>query len=111
MRKRSIFILAVLSIVTFFAVHSGASTEVTVEATLSHQTFAVDEGARLSIAVNGVRKNAEIALPEIENIKLHQRGQSSQTSFINGKMSTSVIYNFIVQALLPGKYAIPPIQV
>lgn len=111
MRKRSIFILAVLSIVTFFAVPSGASAEVTAHATLSHQTFAVDEGAMLSIVVNGVRKNAEIALPEIENIKLHQRGQSSQTSFINGKMSISVTYNFIVQALLPGTYAIPPIQV
>lgn len=111
MRKRSIFILVVLSIVTFFAVHSGASAEVTVQATLSHHTFAVDEGARLTVAVGGVRKNAQIALPEIENIKLHQRGQSSQTSFVNGKMSASVTYNFIVQALLPGKYTIPPMKV
>ena len=111
MRKRSIFILVVLFIVTIFAVNHGVSAEVTAEATLSHQTFAFDEGARLSIVVKGVRKNAEIALPEIENIKLHQRGQSSQTSFINGKMSASITYNFIVQALAPGKYTIPPIKV
>jgi BatD DUF11 like domain len=111
MRKRSVFILVVLFIVTIVAVNHGVSAEVTVEATLSHQTFAVDEGARLSIAVNGVRKNAEIALPEIKNIKLHQRGQSSQTSFVNGKMSAAITYNFIVQALVPGKYTIPPIKV
>ena len=76
MRKRSIFILAVLSIVTFFAVFSGASAEVTVEATLSHQTFAVDEGAMLSIAVNGVRKNAEIALLQKEYFKILKVGRT-----------------------------------
>ena len=111
MRKRSIFILVILFIVTILAVNHGVSAEVTAQATLSHQTFAVDEGARLSIVVDGVRKNADIALPEIENIKLHQRGQSSQTSFINGKMSASITYNFIVQALVPGQYTIPPIKV
>ena len=111
MRKRSIFTLAVLLIVILLGVFSSVAAEVTVEATLSHHVFNIDEGARLSIAVRGVRKNANIELPEIDNILLHQRGQSSQTSFVNGKMSTSITYNYIVQGLLPGKYTIPPMKV
>lgn len=111
MRKRGIFTLAVLLIATFFGVKAMVAAEVSVEATLSHHVFAVDEGARLSIAVHGVSKNADIALPEIKNILLHQRGQSSQTTFINGKMSASITYNYIVQGLQPGKYTIPPIKV
>ena len=111
MRKRSIFTLAVLLGGLFFWASAGAAADVSVEASLTPQTFWLNEGARLSIVVSGVSKNAEIDLPEIEGVKLHSRGQSSQTSFINGTMSASITYNYIVQALVPGNHTIPPIEV
>jgi hypothetical protein len=112
MGKRSIFALITLLMGMWLWTGSPVlSADVTVDATLSHQTFSVDEGAQLSIAVNGVRKNVAIDLPEIDNIVIHPRGQSSQTSFINGKTSASITYNYIVQGLVPGKYTIPPVSV
>lgn len=111
MPKRRFFTLAVLLGVIFFGANSGGAADISVEASLTPHTFWLNEGARLSIAVSGVRKNAEIELPEIKGIKLHPRGQSSQTSFINGAMSASITYNYIVQPLLPGNHTIPPIKV
>lgn len=111
MRKRSLFTLAVLLGVLFFGANSGGAADISVEASLSPQIFSLSEGARLSIVVSGVRTNAEIELPEIKGVKLHPRGQSSQTSFINGAMSASITYNYIVQPLLPGNHTIPPIKV
>lgn len=111
MGKRSFFALALLAVLIFLIVPLVGAKDVTVEARLNPSSFTVNEGARLSIVVNGVRKNADFEIPAIKNIKLHRRGQSSQTSFVNGKMSASITYNFIVQALAPGKYTIPPIEI
>jgi hypothetical protein len=88
-----------------------ASAEVSVEASLSHQSFPVDKVARLTITVSGTSRNANIALPEIDNIRLHNRGSSSQISVVNGAISSSISHNYLIQAEKPGAYTIPPIKV
>ncbi len=88
-----------------------ASAEVSVEASLSHQSFPVDKVARLTITVTGTSRNADIALPEIDGIHLHNRGSSSQISVINGAISSSISHNYLIQAKKPGAYTIPPIKV
>lgn len=85
--------------------------EVTVEASLSHSSFPVDRAARLSITVTGARRTDSIELPEIDNIKFHNRGQSSQFNMINGSVSSSLSHNYLVEALQPGDYTLPPITV
>jgi hypothetical protein len=88
-----------------------ASAEVSVEASLSHQSFPVDKVARLTITVSGASRNADIALPEIDGIRLHNRGSSSQISVVNGAFSSSISHNYLVQAEKPGAYTIPPMKV
>jgi hypothetical protein len=88
-----------------------ASAGVSVEASLSHQSFPQDKVARLTITVTGTSRNADIALPEIDNIRLHNRGSSSQISVVNGAVSSSISHNYLVQAEKPGAYTIPPIKV
>jgi len=88
-----------------------ASAEASVEASLSHQSFPVDKVARLTITVTGTSRNADIALPEIDNIRLHNRGSSSQISVVNGAISSSISHNYLIQAEKPGAYTIPPIKV
>lgn len=111
MRKVRLFILLLVVSVAWLGMHSLALAEVSVEAVISPQTFSLDQGARLSIVVSGARKNVSIEEPDLENIKFHPRGQSSQTSFINGDVSSSITNNYIVQGLVAGKYTIPPITV
>lgn len=111
MRKVGLFTVLLVAGLVWLGMHSFAMAEVSVEAVINPQTFSLDQGARLSIVVSGARKNISIEEPDLENIKFHPRGQSSQTSIINGDVSSSITNNYIVQGLVAGKYTIPPITV
>lgn len=50
-------------------------------------------------------------MPEVDGLAFHHRGQSSQYQVINGAVSASVIYTYLVQGLKEGNYTIPPIPV
>lgn len=87
-----------------------ANAEITVDASLSAQSFPVDRAARLTITVSGSR-SAEVQMVEVEGLRFHNRGQSSQVSITNGNYSSSISNNFIIEPLRPGTYTIPPISV
>lgn len=88
-----------------------AHAEVTVEASLSHLSFPQDRAAKLVITVTGASRTSAIELPEIVDIILHSRGQSSQINMINGSVSSSISHNYLVQAMQQGEFTIPPIKV
>jgi hypothetical protein len=108
---KTIICLAVLFLGTFGPCTLRAYAEVTVEATLSHLSFPQDKAARLTITVTGRSRNTAIDLPQIDGIRFHNRGQSSQISVVNGAMSSSISHNYLVQAEKPGSYTIPSIGV
>lgn len=83
---------------------------VEIEASLLPLSFPVNRAARFTITVSG-SKSARIEIPAIENIRLHERGKSSQFNMINGTISSSVSYNYLVEALKPGDYVLPAIKV
>jgi hypothetical protein len=85
--------------------------DVTVEAGLSHTSFSVDQMAQLTITVNGASRGADITLPQLEKITLHNRGKSSQVNMVNGTISSSLAHNYLVQADEPGSYTLPPVHV
>jgi len=88
-----------------------AQAEISLEASLSHLSFPVDEGAMLTITVSGAGRVSSIELPEIAGISFQNRGQSSRINVINGSMTSSLANNYLVQAEKPGIYTIPPIKV
>lgn len=88
-----------------------AAASLSVEASLSHLAFPVDQGAMLSITVGGSGRSSTIELPEIEGITFTGRGQASQMSVINGAISSSSTSNYLIRAEKPGVYTIPPIKV
>lgn len=108
---QTIFCLAVIGLCSFGPGLSLAYAEVSVNASLSHPSFPLDRAARLTITVTGTSHNANIELPEIDNIRLHNQGSSSQISVNNGTVSSSISHNYLVQALKPGAYTIPSIKV
>ena len=90
---------------------NAAAAGLSVEASLSHLAFPVDQGAMLSITVNGSGRSSAIELPEIAGITFTGRGQASQMSVINGAISSSSTSNYLIRAEKPGVYTIPPIKV
>lgn len=106
-----IFFMAVIGFGTFGPCTLQAYAEVEVEASLSHLSFPQDKAARLTITITGRSRNTDIDLPQIDGIRMHNRGQSSQISVVNGAMSSSISHNYLVQAEKPGLYSIPSIEV
>ena len=89
---------------------AGAQEKLTLSATLSATSVAVDSTATLTVTVNGSR-SAEIDIPEVENLIFHRRGQSSSMHFMNGSLSSSISTKFIIQPLQEGTFTIPPFNV
>ena len=102
----TLFLYTVMSLLIPFSAHA----EITVETSLSAQSFPVDRAAQLTVTVSGAR-SADIHMVEIDGLRFHSRGQSSQVNIINGSYSSSISSNFIIQALKPGTYTIPPLSV
>jgi len=107
----TILCLTVLGLCAFGPGCLQASAGITVDASLSHRSFARDDAARLTITVSGASRDADIALPEIDNIRLRNQGTSRQFSMVNGTISSSISQNYLVQAEKPGRYTIPAIEV
>lgn len=110
MRLRSLFIHILIGFVILASSEPG-SAAMSVEAALSHLAFPVDQGAMLSITVDGSSRISAIELPEIDGIRFTRRGQSSRINMINGSVSSSLTNNYLIQAEKPGIYTIPPIKV
>ena len=109
--SKALICIAVIGLGTFGPYTLQAYAEVAVEASLSHLSFPQDKAARLTIIVTGKSRNASVELPEIDNILLHNQGQSSQISVVNGSISSSISHRYLVQADKPGSYRIPSIKV
>lgn len=114
MRKQVIYwhiLFCIISLCTFGPGTLKAFAEVTVDASLSHLSFPQDKAARLTIMVTGTSSSADIEMPRVDNVRLQNRGTSSQISVVNGTISSSISHNYLVQALKAGTYTIPPIKV
>lgn len=88
-----------------------AYADITVNGSISHQSFPQDRAATLTVTVTGTQKNAAVNLPKVKDIQIRSRGQSSQINMINGSITSSVSYNYLVHANKPGDHTIPPITV
>ena len=106
--KKLLWILAFTTTILF--PHYASANNISVSAALSTTSLNLDSTAFLTITVHGVR-SAEIDLPEVENLVLHRRGQSSKMQVINGEISSSITYTYVVQPLKEGSFTIPALTV
>lgn len=88
-----------------------ARADISLEASLSQLSFPIDQGAMLTITVNGASRISNIELPEVAGINFQNRGQSSRINIINGSMTSSLSNSYLIQAQKPGTYTIPPIKI
>ncbi len=102
----ALFLYVVLLLLHPLSAHG----EITVETSLSTHSFPVDRAAQLTITVSGTR-SADIRMVDVDGLRFHGRGQSSQVNIINVSYSSSISSNFIIQPLKPGTYTIPPLSI
>lgn len=86
--------------------------EVEVAVRIDRDTIGLDEQATLEIEVSGsVRNLPEPRLPSLPTFEVYSQGQSSNISIINGKMSSSVTYRYLLLPRKPGSFPIEQVAV
>jgi len=65
----------------------------------------------LTITVEGKFRGAKPELPELPEFAVFESGTSNNFQFINGRMSSSVIYTYVLQPQSAGTFTIDPIRV
>ena len=102
----TLFIYLILLLLLPLSAHG----EITVETAVSAQSFPVDRAMRLTITVSGT-SSADIQLVKVDGLRFQSPHQSTQHTWINGSSSTSTSVSYLVSALKPGTYTIPPLSV
>ena len=103
-KHTTIIILSVLTMTAF-----GLARAVSVTATLEPSEISLGESAQLTVTIQG-RDADEPQIPSVNGLEFQPVGQSSQIQVINGAMSASVSYTYVIAPARPGSFTIPAIK-
>ncbi|MDX1502162.1 MAG: BatD family protein [Thermoanaerobaculia bacterium] len=79
-----------------------ARAQPSVEASVDRAEATVDERIRLVVTVTGSR-SVEPTLPELPDFEIYPRGQETRFSWVNGRATSSVSYNFLLEPRRTGE--------
>jgi hypothetical protein len=109
MRKKSLTILLTLILLLFF---KGASfADISVSVLVDKQKTSIDDIIYLSVSVSGIRSADKI--PEVsggDDFDVSYRGSSSNISMINGRVTSNVDFNFVLEPKRVGTFQLPPVS-
>ena len=100
--------MLILRVMVVFVILCLASVQAAqVIAQLSGNTVEAGQGVMLTLQVEGGSVQGDPVFPQVENLIINQRGKSQQMRVVNGKVSRSVNYSYVVGSMQPGEYVIP----
>lgn len=87
------------------------SAEVAVSAELSRPDVSLGDMAELQVRVSGTQGANVPRELAVEGLQIRLTGQSTQVQMVNFKVSSSVLYSYVVMPLRAGDFTIPSIPV
>ena len=108
-RKISSYLLLFLSLFIFYYPQVNASPkDITISVSLDRDTIGMDEQATLQVVISGSVQNLPAPrIPTLPMFEVYSQGRSSNISIVNGQVSSSLTYQYL---LLPQKPGIFPIS-
>ncbi|TAG07802.1 MAG: hypothetical protein EAZ42_12340 [Verrucomicrobia bacterium] len=88
----------------------GLAAAAQVQAVLDRAEMVAGDAAILTLTIEGGAAG-NVDLPNVANLQFESRGQSRQVQIINGRMSQSMTYRYLVKSETAGKYVIPAFDV
>ncbi|MGB2698475.1 MAG: BatD family protein, partial [Candidatus Zixiibacteriota bacterium] len=81
------------------------------KASVDRTQVTLDDQITFTVTVSGdVKSVPKPTLPGLDDFVIYSSGTSQNWSFVNGKMFSSVAYNYILVPKSEGKFTIPPLQ-
>ena len=91
---------------------SGLYAEINISASVDRSTLNFGDSLTLQVSVSGDAANIpKPSLPPLGEFGVYSSGTSQNISFVNGKVSSSLVYNYILSPNKPGKFTIGPVTV
>ena len=108
--KRFLFVLILLFLSA--AVSAQQADQVTVNVTLDRDTIGLNEQATLQVEVSGPDQNLPRPdLPTLPSFEIYSQGRSSNIQILNGQVSASVTYRYLLFLKKDGTFPIDQIAV
>lgn len=88
-----------------------ARAALSVSAELSRTRVSANDQLVLSVTVSGDQASLPTPqLPPISAFSIYESGRSQSMSFVNGRMTASIVYTYVLVPRAVGKHTIPPIR-
>jgi len=82
-----------------------------ISASLDRNRIALNEQAVLALTISGSSNNLpQPQLPGLTDFQIYNAGRSQNFTWINGKASASITYNFVLTPLREGHFVIPALR-
>ncbi len=80
-----------------------SATDVSIAAALSPDTVGVEEQSVLEVTVSGADQNfPQLQMPTLSTVEVYSQGQASNINIVNGAVSASITYRFLLIPRKPG---------
>jgi len=109
-------VLLLLLVVTFqlsaLSFHLVWAQDISISASVDRPQVSLDQQVTLRVVVSGnVSQIPQPQIPGLPDFNIYSSGQSQNISIVNGQISSSVTFNFVLAPKKIGKFTIPPISV
>ncbi len=104
----SAFTLIIIALLFGGQVHGAVS----IEARVDKNVVSLDDQVTLTLNVNAdARSISDPEMPELDGFEIYSSGSSQSYNFINGEISSSVSYTYVMAPYDTGNFVIPPLSV
>jgi hypothetical protein len=101
----------VFLLMTLFLASSAWAGDLTFTAKVDRTSISMNDTLMLSLSLEGGRVNvSQPGLPAIPGFRSTFSGQNQKFSFINGKVSGSVVFSYALTPMTPGDHVIPALS-
>ncbi len=109
---RRLFGFLILLLIFSVASIAAAQGDVRVEVSLRPDTVGLDDQAYLEVIVSGSSQNVpDVEIPSLPSFEIYSQGRSSSVSIVNGQVSASVTYRYLLLPQKPGTFPIQGVSV
>jgi hypothetical protein len=108
MFRRMVLVLAILCLCTSGVLAQG----INFYASVDRSEMYLDEQITLTISIEGDVQS--VPLPRLSGLNqfvVYEAGRSQNFSYVNGQVSSSLRFNYVLMPRMAGKFTIPPIEV
>ncbi len=109
MKRLGFAYLCMVFLLYGFLLPQARAADVSITATVDKTSASLEDYILLTVVIEGTR--TEASLSGLDDFKVSSRGKSSQVRIVNGSMSSSYEFNYVLQPLKPGTYMIGPFSV